>query len=248
MCWVALDREITIARRYGFPGDLKVWEKTRDKIKEDVLKKGWNDEKQSFVQHYETDALDASNLLISRLGFLPGDDPCMISTCKAVESELGYKGFLYRHSTGDDLPGREGAFLTCSFWLIDCPIAAGRLGEAESILKRLESTANHLGLFSEEYDADWKEALGNFPQAFTHIGYVNSVIRLLQTQQKRAERPAGKGEGVSFLDFILGRRIVVNDGPPDPGIPTEEIGSRLKACMNLLRGAFFNQKTGGNGG
>lgn len=244
MCWVALDRGITIARRYGFPGDLELWEKTREKIKEDVLKKGWNHEKQSFVQHYETDALDASNLLISHLGFLPGDDSRVISTCKAIEGELGYKGFLYRYSAKDGLPGREGVFLICSFWLIDCLIAAGRLGEAESILKRLESTANHLGLFSEEYDADWKEALGNFPQAFTHIGYVNSVIRLLQARQKETESPAGKGKGVPLPDFLLGERIVLNDGPRDPGISTEEIGSRLKACMNLLRGAFFSTAQG----
>jgi GH15 family glucan-1,4-alpha-glucosidase len=244
MCWVALDRGITIARRYGFPGNLKVWEETREKIKGDVLKKGWSNEKQSFVQHYETDALDASNLLISHLGFLPGDDPRMISTCKAAESELGYKGFLYRYSTKDGLPGREGAFLICSFWLIDCLIAAGRLGEAESILKRLESTSNHLGLFSEEYDPDWKEALGNFPQALTHIGYVNSVIRLLQAQQKKTESLARKRKGVSLPDFLLGKRIVLNDGPPDPGISTEEIASRLKACMNLLRGAFFNTAEG----
>ncbi len=245
MCWVALDRGITIARRYGFPGDLETWEKTKAKIKEEVLEKGWNQEKQAFVQHYYTDALDASVLLIPQLGFLPGDDPRVISTCKAIQEELGYKGLLYRYSAQDGLRGKEGAFLLCSFWLIDCLIAAGKLEEAESLLGRMEGLSNHLGLFSEEYDPDWGEALGNLPQAFTHIGYVNSVIGLLEARKRAIEKPppVRRGKG-SLIDLLLSRKIVLNAGNVRPDISTQEIVARLKACMNLLRGAFFNTPQG----
>ncbi|HEY3276321.1 MAG TPA: glycoside hydrolase family 15 protein [Syntrophorhabdaceae bacterium] len=239
LCWVALDRGITIARRYGFPADLKTWEKTRTAIKEDVLAKGWSREKNSFVQHYDTVALDASSLLIPVFGFLSFDDHRVISTVEAIERELGHDEFLYRYLTEDGLPGREGTFMLCSFWLVDCLIGLGRLDDAEFLLRRLEYTANHLGLFSEMYDVRWQEALGNFPQAFTHIGYINSVMRLIE-----ARGEAGKGEQeperLSFIERMGFSGIILNDGPPGGTLPSREIASRLKNTMNILRGAFFD--------
>ncbi|MEF9425752.1 MAG: glycoside hydrolase family 15 protein [Candidatus Mariimomonas ferrooxydans] len=241
MCWVALDRGIIIAGRYGFPANIKKWKKTRTEIKDEVLGKGWSDEKQAFVQHYETDALDSSNLLMPILGFLPFTDPRIISTIEAIQRELSHDGFLYRYTGDDGLPGKEGTFLLCTFWLVDNLVAIGRLDEAENIVKRLECIANHLGLFSEEYDVIWKEALGNFPQAFTHIGYINSVIAICQAKAKdRAEeKKALPRPGILFAS-----RIVLNDGEPRIDIPPKEIAVHLKGSMNVLRGAFFDTKKG----
>jgi GH15 family glucan-1,4-alpha-glucosidase len=242
MCWVALDRGITIARRYGFPADLETWQETRFKIKEEVLNRGWNEQKQAFVQHYETDALDASNLLLPILGFLPFDDPRVVSTIEVTQRELGHDGFLYRYAAEDGIPGGEGTFLFCTFWLITCLIALERLEEAETLLRRMGSTANHLGLFSEEYDVDWKEALGNFPQAFTHIGYINSVIALSQSKERTA--PERKPATAPHQRLLLSKKIVLNDGEPPQNIPSREIAGRLKHTMNILRGAFFDATTG----
>jgi GH15 family glucan-1,4-alpha-glucosidase len=243
MCWVALDRGLTIARRYGFPAALKQWEETNDKIKEEVLEKGWNQGKGAFVQHYETDALDSSTLLMPLFGFLPFDDPRIVSTIEATQRELGHDGFLYRYVGGDGLPGGEGTFLLCTFWLIDCLIGLKRFEEAEILVKRIEGIANHLGLFSEEYDVNWREALGNFPQAFTHIGYINSVIALRQARGNIAVE-GEREKALPGRKLLLTSRIVLNDGEPRQDIPTKNIAMKLKDSMNILRGAFFDTKRG----
>ena len=243
MCWVALDRGLTIARRYGFPADLKKWEQTRTRIKEEVIKKGWNEEKEAFVQHYDSDVLDSSNLLIPILGFLPFDDPHVVSTIEAIQRELGHDGFLHRYRAEDGLPGGEGTFLLCTFWLIDCLIGQKRFEEAEILIKRIEGIANHVGLFSEEYDVNWKEALGNFPQALTHIGYINSVVALHQAKGKMAGEGQW-GEQQPHLRLLLQNRIVLNDGEPRREISSKEIALKLKNSMNILRGAFFDTKRG----
>jgi GH15 family glucan-1,4-alpha-glucosidase len=241
MCWVALDRGIIIAKRYGFPADLKKWEKTSDEIKEEVLSKGWNNEKKAFVQHYETDALDSSNLLIPILGFLPFSDPKVISTLEATQRELSHDGFLYRYIGEDGLSGEEGTFLLCTFWLINNLIAMGRLDEAEALIHRIGGIANHLGLFSEEYDVHWKESLGNFPQAFTHIGYINSVIALQQAKEKEKEHHK---KVLPKTTLLLASKIVLNKGEARQDIPPKEIASHLKNSMNVLRGAFFDTQKG----
>jgi len=243
MCWVALDRGLTIARRYGFPADLKKWEKARSEIKEDVLKKGWNEKKQAFVQHYETDALDSSTLLIPLLGFLPFDDPRVVSTIKAIQQELSHDGFLYRYTAEDGLQGDEGTFLLCTFWLVDNLIALKRIDEAEMILHRLEGIANHVGLFPEEYDVKWKEALGNFPQAFTHIGYINSVMALCQAKGKVVKESQEKRE-LLRPGLLLSNKITLNYGEARRDILSNDIANRLKGSMNILRGAFFDTKQG----
>ncbi len=240
MCWVALDRGIIMAQRYGFPGDTEKWKNVRDNIRAEVLDRGWNKEKKAFVQHYETDALDSSNLLIPVLGFLPYTDPRVVSNMEATRRELGHDGFLYRYKGDDGLSGGEGTFLLCTFWLINNLVAIGRVDEAEKMLQGVERTANHLGLFSEEYDVTWKEPLGNFPQAFTHIGYINSVTSLRQSRQMKEET----GGNVSFAKKILAGKIVLNDGEPRQDIPSDDIVHRLKDAMNILRGAFFDTTKG----
>jgi GH15 family glucan-1,4-alpha-glucosidase len=245
MCWLALDRGVNIARRYGFPADIGGWRRAGAEIREEVLQKGWSHRKNAFVQHYETDALDSTGLLMAILGFLPFDDPRVVSTVEAIRRELAHDGFLYRYKTEDGLPGEEGAFLLCSFWLVDNLVAVGKLEEAEALLRRMEGASNHLGLFSEQYDARWREALGNFPQAFTHIGYINSVLALMRARTRLASRERMKARG--RLRLPAGS-IVLNDSEPG-GEPGEEFSPgelvpRLKRAMNTLRGAFFDTARG----
>jgi GH15 family glucan-1,4-alpha-glucosidase len=242
MCWVALDRGFTIAHRYGFPAALKTWEKTREEIKQEVLTKGFNEVKRAFVQHYDTDALDASSLLIPLVGFLPHRDPRMLSTIEAIRQELSNDGLLFRYRAEDGLKGNEGTFLLCSFWLINNLIALGKLDEAEHYLTRMEGIANHVGLFSEEYDVKNSEQLGNFPQAFTHIGYINSVIALSRAKGKtvKDKKTLKKDQRRSLRSGV----IVLNDGKPEKDIFPKEIVTRLKGSMNILRGGFFDTVQG----
>ncbi|WKZ32168.1 MAG: glycoside hydrolase family 15 protein [Thermodesulfobacteriota bacterium] len=179
MCWTALERGIRLAESYGLNGDTRGWKDEAGEIRRDIMENGWDEGRLAFVQHYETDRMDASSLLIPMVGFLPFDDPRVISTVEATKRELSFNDcFFYRYKTDDGLPGEEGAFLICSFWYIDYLIARWRLEEAETYLRRTETVSNHLGLFSEEYDFKWMEPLGNFPQAYTHLGYINSVLAL----------------------------------------------------------------------
>jgi GH15 family glucan-1,4-alpha-glucosidase len=242
MCWVALDRGATIARRYGFPGNIQEWRETKDRIKEEVLTRGWSPVKGAFRQHYATDALDASALRLPLVGFLPFEDQRIVSTIEAINHELGPGGFLKRYTLEDGLPGDEGTFLFCSFWMVDCLIGLNLLEDAEALLHRLEGAANHLGLFSEEYDLDWRESLGNFPQAFTHIGYVNSVVALQQAKTVRAARRQKHKE--TPTPWYVFKKILLNDGDPSEDIPPQEMAARLKSTMNVLRGAFFEAGTG----
>lgn len=242
MCWVAIDRGITIARRYGFPAELKKWEKVREEIKEEILRKGYRESKKSFVQHYDTDMPDSSNLLLPLLGFLPVDDPRILSTIEATRRELGREELLYRYKTEDGLPGGEGAFLLSAFWLIDCLIALGRIEEAERHLQRIERLSNHIGLFSEEYDVRWSEQLGNFPQAFTHIGYINSVVALCKAKGQDRAEPLRERKRPGYL--LLAGTVVLNDGESPERTPSKDIIIHLKRAMNTLRGAFFDTQHG----
>lgn len=245
MCWVALDRGVRIARRYGFPGRLEAWGAAKERIKTEVLQKGWNDRKKAFIQHYGTDALDASNLLIPFYGFLPYNDPRVESTVQAIRKELYRDGLVYRYLSADGLPGLEGAFIICTFWLIDNLIGLGKLEEAQVLLLRLEQKANHLGLFSEEYCPVWHEALGNFPQALTHIGYINSVVSLCKARAKSQYSPQPRPliQRLS-QQFFFRRKFLLNDGAPDRQGSTLQIAADLKHLMNVLRGAFFRTAEG----
>ncbi|MGW7454603.1 glycoside hydrolase family 15 protein [Streptomyces sp. NPDC054787] len=183
MAWVAADRAVrTLEEHPSLPGDVERWRTMRDEVHRDVCEKGFDPERGTFTQYYGSRELDAATLLIPRAGFLPADDPRVIGTVDAVRAELGSNGLVRRYSTEgpsvDGLPGDEGAFLACSFWLVDALHLTGRGKEARALFERLLAVRNDVGLLAEEYDPVAGRQLGNFPQAFSHIGLVNTAITL----------------------------------------------------------------------
>ncbi|MFI9751698.1 glycoside hydrolase family 15 protein [Streptomyces collinus] len=183
MVWVAADRAVrTLERHPELDGDLDGWRALRDEVHQEVCEKGYDPERNTFTQSYGSRELDAALLLIPRVGFLPPDDPRVIGTIDAVREELTHGGFLRRYSTADGdvdgLPGGEGVFLVCSFWLADALYMTGRTKEAREMFERLAGLANDVGLLSEEFDPMTGRHLGNFPQAFSHIGLVNTALAL----------------------------------------------------------------------
>ncbi|AMW09663.1 glucoamylase [Streptomyces qaidamensis] len=183
MVWVAADRAVrTLERHPELDGDLDGWRELRDEVHQEVCEKGYDPERNTFTQSYGSRELDAALLLIPRVGFLPPDDPRVIGTIDAVRKELTHGGFLLRYSTDDGevdgLPGGEGVFLVCSFWLADALYMTGRTKEAREMFERLAGLANDVGLLSEEFDPVTRRHLGNFPQAFSHIGLVNTALAL----------------------------------------------------------------------
>jgi GH15 family glucan-1,4-alpha-glucosidase len=184
MSWVALERAVRISRQRGLPagnGGVLRWIGERDKIYEEVMEKGWNPKKGSFVQYYGADALDASLLLMPLVKFVGPTDPRWISTLDHIQSELTYDTLVDRYKTDaaapDGLKGDEGSFSLCSFWLVECLTQAGRLEEARLSLEKMFSYANHLGLYAEEVGPSG-EALGNFPQALTHLSLISAAVHL----------------------------------------------------------------------
>jgi GH15 family glucan-1,4-alpha-glucosidase len=181
MAWVAFDRAAQAVERFGRSGDADRFKRVREEIHREVCEKGWDAERRTFTQSYGSKALDAATLLIPRSGFLPGDDPRVVGTVEAVQRELLQDGFLLRYPTeeaDDGLPPGEGAFLPCSFWLVDALAMAGRRDEASALFDRLSGLANDVGLFSEEYDPGTGRLVGNFPQAFTHVALVTSATTI----------------------------------------------------------------------
>jgi GH15 family glucan-1,4-alpha-glucosidase len=190
MCWVALDRGVRMAREFALPAPLDRWEAERAAVHADVLANGWSEEKQSFVQYYGTDALDASNLVIPMVGFLPHSDPRVTGTVRATLRELTSEGeeLVYRYRNEDGIRGGEGVFSICTFWLAEALALSGDHDYAQRIFERMIGHANHLGLYSEELDPVTGEFLGNFPQAFTHIALINCahVMDVLQSAKRDA--------------------------------------------------------------
>ncbi|WP_131194782.1 glycoside hydrolase family 15 protein [Lichenihabitans psoromatis] len=194
MAWVAFDRAIRSVEEFELDhADVDRWRRTRDAIREQVLDKGYNAELGHFTQAYGSKHLDASLLLLTLVGFLPASDERMIRTVEAIEKTLLRDGFVLRYDTDsnvDGLTGHEGAFLPCSFWLVDNYTLMGRSDEAHALFKRLVGLCNDVGLLSEEYDVEAKRQVGNFPQAFTHVGLINSAHNLWRDvgpAQHRAE-------------------------------------------------------------
>jgi len=178
MAWVAMDRAVKSVERYGLEGPVDRWRKVRDTIHEQVCTLGYNAEVGSFTQAYGSKELDASLLLLSRMGFLPITDPRVIGTVEAVQRELVVDGFVlrYRSSSGvDGLPGDEGAFLPCTLWLVAALAKLGRTDQALEFFNRVVAVANDVGLWAEEYDTKRARLVGNFPQAFTHVAFINSA-------------------------------------------------------------------------
>lgn len=181
MSWVAFDRALRIARASALPADTARWEATRDEIYEDVMRHGYSQSRRAFVQHYGSNSLDASNLLMPLVGFISSRDPRMLSTLDETQRELVSDSLVYRYdpalAAADGLTGREGTFSMCSFWYVECLARAGRLDEARLTLEKMFTYANHLGLYAEEIGPSG-EALGNFPQAFTHLALISSATHL----------------------------------------------------------------------
>jgi GH15 family glucan-1,4-alpha-glucosidase len=184
MAWVAVDRAVrTLEDWPELEGPLDDWRTLRQQIFDEVCEEGYNERVGAFTQYYGSDELDASVLMIPLVGFLPATDARVISTVQAIEKSLVDDGFVLRYRTTDDgavdgLTGREGAFLACSFWLVDCLHMIGRTHDAKELFERLLSLRNDLGLLSEEYDPLLARLVGNFPQAFSHVSLVNSAFRL----------------------------------------------------------------------
>jgi GH15 family glucan-1,4-alpha-glucosidase len=193
MAWVAFDRGVKLCEEFGRPGPVERWRAIRDEIHAEVCREAWNDRLASFTQSYGSELLDASLLLLPIVGFLPPEDPRIRGTVRAVQEQLSYDGFVLRYpseQTVDGLPAGEGAFLPCSFWLVDALALDGRHDEAAELFERLLGVRNDLGLLAEEYDPDKGRLLGNFPQAFSHIALVNSALNLANAsaRSQRAER------------------------------------------------------------
>src|SRR5690242_8275876 len=181
MAWVAMDRAIRGAEQFNLPGRLDEWRALRQRIHDSVCREGYNEQKQSFVQYYGTDSLDASLLLLPMVGFLPPNDPRIKGTVAAIQRELTIDGLVLRYRTHegvDGLPAGEGVFLACSFWLADNLILQGRRTEARALFERLLGLCNDVGLLAEEYDPRAKRQLGNFPQAFSHLALINTALNL----------------------------------------------------------------------
>ncbi len=184
MAWVAFDRAVKAVERFDRVGPIDRWKRLRAEIHEEVCREGFDADRNAFVQFYGSDLLDASLLMIPLVGFLPAADPRVRGTIEAIERELCADGFVLRYPTSeetaavDGLPPGEGAFLPCTFWLADCLSLLGRRDEARRVFDRLLAIRNDVGLLAEEYDTERRRLVGNFPQAFTHVGLVNTAYNL----------------------------------------------------------------------
>jgi GH15 family glucan-1,4-alpha-glucosidase len=191
LCWTALDRAVKLAPQLGEYAKTEKWEAARDEIRDAVLERGWSEQKQAFAQSFDSDDLDAAQLLMPILGFLPATDERMRSTIEAIASELTEDGLVlrYRNDEGlnaDGLTGEEGTFVICSFWLVSCLAKAGELERAEALFEQLAGYANELGLLAEEIDTANGEQLGNFPQAFSHIGLITAAWEIDMAREASA--------------------------------------------------------------
>jgi GH15 family glucan-1,4-alpha-glucosidase len=192
LCWVALDRAVDLAPRLGLHARVEAWAAERDKIRAAVLSRGWSEERQAYAQAFNSAELDASALLMPLVGFLPATDPRMRATIEAIARDLTEDGLVvrYRNRAGDNsdgLVGEEGTFVICSFWLVSCLAQAGEVVRAEDLFERLVGYANDLGLLAEEVDPVGGELLGNFPQAFSHVGLITAAWAIDQARGRTGE-------------------------------------------------------------
>ncbi|MFI1467837.1 glycoside hydrolase family 15 protein [Streptomyces wuyuanensis] len=187
MSWVAFDRALRLAAASGRPASLARWARERDRLYDQVLTRGWNEQRQAFVQHYDTDVLDSSLVRMSTVGFITPDDPMWTATLDAMDRELVNDSLVYRYNpeaSPDGLRGSEGTFSLCTFMYVDALARAGRLNQSRLVLEKMLTYGNHLGLYSEEIDLTGRQ-LGNFPQAFTHLAFIDTALTL-DTELNRA--------------------------------------------------------------
>ncbi|HUX43760.1 MAG TPA: glycoside hydrolase family 15 protein [Terracidiphilus sp.] len=198
MAWVAFDRGVLLAEKLKYDAPVERWKQVREAIHAEICERAFDKGKNSFMQAYGSDALDAALLLMPVVGFLPGCDPRVVSTVEAIERDLMPDGLVLRYNTTkspDGLPPGEGVFLACSFWMVSSLKAIGRMDDARALFERLLTLRNDVGLLSEEYDVERKRLVGNFPQAFSHIALVNAAFDLLDGEKvrERAHRELGCG-------------------------------------------------------
>jgi GH15 family glucan-1,4-alpha-glucosidase len=180
MCWVAIERAVRVARFRGLPANLVKWTEARDRITEQIMTRGWNSKRSAFVQHYGSDVLDASLLLMPLTKFIAPKDPRWLQTLDAIGRELVSDSLVYRYNaraSPDGLQGEEGTFSICTFWYVEALARAGNTADARLAFEKMLTYANHLGLYSEEIGPSG-EALGNFPQAFTHLSLISAAFNL----------------------------------------------------------------------
>ena len=193
MAWTGMDRAVTAVERYGLSGPVDRWRRVRAEIHNEVCREGFDRQRGTFTQFYGSEGLDAALLKIPRLGFLPPHDPRVVGTVRAIGEHLSADGLILRYDPlldggVDALPGTEGTFLACSFWMVDALCATGSVPEARALFEQLLSLRNDVGLLSEEYDPRARRQLGNTPQAFSHVGLINAARTLTAAG---GTRPAG---------------------------------------------------------
>ena len=188
MCWVALDRAIALSDLLRASDRIDRWEQRRDEIRDTVMREAWSEEAGAFTQYFGSTALDAANLMLVIVGFLPATDPKILATIDAIEERLtDSRGLVYRYQTGDGadgLAGDEGTFLLCTFWLAQALAITDQVDRARAVFGRAAVYANDLGLLAEEVDPKTGELLGNFPQAFSHIGLVNAAWAISEAERR----------------------------------------------------------------
>ncbi len=196
-CWVALDRAVSLAGPLDASDRAESWKKTAGQVREAILTRGWSDRANAFTQSFGSDELDASSLMLPLVGLLPADDPRVLATINATEERLtDDRRLVYRYRTHDGLEGKEGTFLLCTFWLAQALARAGQPARARTVFERAAAFVNDVGLLSEEVDPDSGELLGNFPQAFSHIGLVNAAWAISEIELQQTP-PVESGLGAS---------------------------------------------------
>jgi GH15 family glucan-1,4-alpha-glucosidase len=197
MAWAAADRAVRMADECGYRGPVAAWRRLRDRIHDEICAKGYNRQLGVFTQHYGSDQLDASLLLIPLVGFLPATDERVRSTIEAIERDLTEDGLVLRYRDEahlvDGLDGRESAFLACSFWLVNCLQMLGRIDDAHRLFERLLALRSELGLLAEQYDMHAGRQAGNFPQAFSHVWLMNTALKLSARESDGDRSPVAAG-------------------------------------------------------
>lgn len=244
MCWVALDRGIKIAQHYGFPAPLERWTREMQALRQDILERGYSQQVESFTQHYDTEAIDASLLRIPLVGFLPVDDPRVRGTIAAVERELRHDAMILRYTAQDGLQGQEHGFLICLFWYLRCLLRQGRLEEVENHLRWMPRISNHLGLLGEQYDPRFQQITGNIPQAYSHIGHVQTILEWIEC--RRPATPTPRPSATDRIRLLL-RPQTLNHGAEAPDSAPAEItdsetepDAAIKEIANLLRAQYYD--------
>jgi GH15 family glucan-1,4-alpha-glucosidase len=192
MCWVALERAIALADRFDALDRVDEWTRVQGEIHHAIVTKGWSDTANAFTQSFGSDDLDASNLMMALVGFLPADDPRILATIDAIAERLtDERGLVYRYRSHDGLAGEEGTFLLCTFWLAHAMALSDQPERARAVFERAVTFVNDVGLLAEEVDADTGELLGNFPQAFSHIGLVNAAWAISEAERRQRDGEEG---------------------------------------------------------